>query len=182
MIFQHLGSHHIKKIDFRRLKLMVFFLIPWWFPAEYCRDPSWDQYYPIIYVNDMEAAVSCRLILYADDSALLGSGTSVSVIEETLGHELTFLSEWLVDNKLSIHLGKTESILFVSKKKIRKQSTMKIICGDNEVTAKDNVKYLGVSLDQSLGGKYIAESILKKVSHWHRRVYFVALDPSLSKG
>ena len=39
---------------------------------------------------------------------------------------------------------------------------MKIICGDNEVAAKDNVKYLGVSLDQSLGGKYIAESILKK--------------------
>ena len=61
----------------------------------------------LIYVNDMEAAVSCRLILYADDSALLVSGTSVSVIEETLGHELTFLSEWLVDNKLSIHLGKT---------------------------------------------------------------------------
>ena len=116
----------------------------------------------LIYVNDMEAAVSCRLILYADDSALLVSGTSVSVIEETLGHELTFLSEWLVDNKLSIHLGKTESILFGSNKKIRKQSTMKIICGDNVVTAKDNVKYLGVSLDQSLGGKYIAESILKK--------------------
>ena len=113
----------------------------------------------LIYVNDMEAAVSCRLILYADDSALLVSGTSVSVIEETLGHELTFLSKWLVDNKLSIHLGKTESILFGSHKKIRKQSTMKIICGDNEVTAKDNVKYLGVSLDQSLGGKYIAESI-----------------------
>ena len=36
---------------------------------------------------------------------------------------------------------------------------MKIICGNNEVAAKDNVKYLGVTLDQSLGGKYIAESI-----------------------
>ena len=32
----------------------------------------------------------------------------------------------------------------------------------NEVAATDNVKYLGVSLDQSLGGKYIAESILKR--------------------
>ena len=52
--------------------------------------------------------------------------------------------------------------LFGSNKKIRKQSTMKIICRDNEVTAKDNVKYLEVSLDQSLGGKYIAESIFKK--------------------
>ena len=115
-----------------------------------------------IYVNNMEAAVSCRLILYADNSALLISGTSVAVIEETLRHELTFLNQWLVDNKLSIHLGKTESILFGSNEKIRKQSTMKIICGDNEVAAKDNVKYLGVSLYQSRGGKYIAESILKK--------------------
>ena len=88
----------------------------------------------LIYVNDMEAAVSCGLILYADDSALLVSGTSVSVIEETLGHEL---SEWLVDNKLSIHLRKNESILFGSNKKIRKQSTMKTICGDNKFAAKD---------------------------------------------
>ena len=116
----------------------------------------------LIQVNDMEAAVSCRLILYDDDSALLFSGKSVFDIEETLGHELTFLSEWLVDNKLSIHLRKTESILFGSNKKIRKQSTMKIICGDNEVAAKDNVKYLGASLDQWLGGKYLAEIILKK--------------------
>ena len=93
----------------------------------------------LIYVNDMEAAVSCRLFLYADDSALLVSGTSVSVIEETLGHGLPFLSELLVDNNLSIHLGKSESILFGSNEKICKQSTMKIICGDKEVAAKDNV-------------------------------------------
>ena len=87
------------------------------------------------------------------------SQVEVSVIEETPGYELTFLSEWLVDNKLSIPLGQTESILIGSSKKIRKQSTMIIICGKNEVAVKDNVKYLGVILDQSLGGKYIAESI-----------------------
>ena len=67
----------------------------------------------LIYVNDIEAAVSCIIILYVDDSALMGSGTSVSGIEVTLGQELTFLSDWLVDNKLSIHLGKTDSILLV---------------------------------------------------------------------
>ena len=52
----------------------------------------------------MEADVSCRLIFYAVYSALLVSGRSVSVIEEPLGHEMTSLSEWLVNNKLSIHL------------------------------------------------------------------------------
>ena len=61
-------------------------------------------------------------------------------------------------------LGKTERILFGSNKKIRKQSTMKITCGENEVAAKDNLKYLGVSLDQSLGGKYIAENLKKRVT------------------
>ena len=57
-----------------------------------CRVPQRSILGPLlllIYVNDMEAAVSCRIILYADDSALLVSGTSVSVIEETLRHELT---------------------------------------------------------------------------------------------
>ena len=103
----------------------------------------------LIYVNDMETAVSCRLILYADDSALLVSGTSVSVIEETLGHELTSLSAWLVDNKLSIDLGKTKSFFLGSNKILRKQ------CGKNEVAAKDNVKYVGVSLNQSMRGRYI---------------------------
>ena len=53
-----------------------------------------------IYVNDMEFAVKCKLILYADDSALLVSGKDVKVIQEKLGKELCALSSWLVDNKL----------------------------------------------------------------------------------
>ena len=72
----------------------------------------------LLYVNDMESVVKCYLILYADDSALLVSGKDVKVIQKTLGKEFCALSSWLVDNKLSSHLGKTESILFGSCKKI----------------------------------------------------------------
>ena len=39
----------------------------------------------------MESAVSFRLFFYGGDSALLVLGRSVSVIEGTLGHELTSL-------------------------------------------------------------------------------------------
>ena len=61
----------------------------------------------LIYVNDMESAVKCKLILYADDS-LLVYRKDVKVIQETLGKELCVLSSWLViNNKLSLHLGKT---------------------------------------------------------------------------
>ena len=33
-------------------------------------------------------------------------------ISQKLGEELESCNEWLVDNKLSVHLGKTKSILF----------------------------------------------------------------------
>ena len=49
----------------------------------------------LISVNDMKAAVKCKLLLYADDSALLVSGKDVSEVERTLSMELGAVSEWL---------------------------------------------------------------------------------------
>ena len=42
----------------------------------------------------------------ADDSVLLVSGKDVAEIEAALSVELEAVQEWLVDNKLSRHLGK----------------------------------------------------------------------------
>ena len=97
----------------------------------------------LIYVNDMKSAVKCKLILYADDSALLVSGEDIKAIQETLGKELCALSSWLVDNKLSLHLGKTESILFGSCKKICNSPFLDIKCGDTKISSKKSVRYLG---------------------------------------
>ena len=52
----------------------------------------------------MKAAVKCKLLLYADDSALLASSSDVSEIEEILKRELESVSEWLSENRLSLHL------------------------------------------------------------------------------
>ena len=71
----------------------------------------------LLYVNDMQGAVTCTLLLYADDSALVISGKNLVTIERQLSLQLESVSDWLVDNRLSLHLGKTESILFGTKKK-----------------------------------------------------------------
>ena len=60
----------------------------------------------------MKAAVKCKLLLYADISALLVSGKDVLETERILSEELGAASEWLCENRLSLHLGKTQSILF----------------------------------------------------------------------
>ena len=49
----------------------------------------------LIYVNGMKTAVKCKLILYADVSALLVSGKDVVKIEQVLSRELKAVNEWL---------------------------------------------------------------------------------------
>ena len=73
----------------------------------------------LCYVNDMPISVKCKLLLYADDSALIISGFDPKEIAKELSKELESCRQWLIDNKLSLHLGKTEEILFGSKRKLR---------------------------------------------------------------
>ena len=53
----------------------------------------------------MESAVDCDLLLYADDLAILIRGKNIIDIEQKLSEELAKLNVWLIDNKLSLHLG-----------------------------------------------------------------------------
>ena len=45
----------------------------------------------LLYINDMEAAVSCQLILYPYDFYILVSGKNVIKIVEQLGNELKWM-------------------------------------------------------------------------------------------
>ena len=96
----------------------------------------------LIYVNDMSGAVENKLLLYADDPAILVADKNISTVETLLQRELEVVSDWMIDNKLSLHLGKTESILFGSKPRLRTQSNLKIECKSSVIKPKDNVKYL----------------------------------------
>lgn len=50
----------------------------------------------LVYVNDIPSGVRCKTFVYVDD---------------IFSSELGSIREWLVDDKLSLNLGKTESIL-----------------------------------------------------------------------
>jgi hypothetical protein len=125
----------------------------------------------IIYVNDMVDVVHCDLFLYADDSALVVRGRNINEIESKLENEINAVSKWLVTNKLSLHLGKTESIVFASKKKLKKCSKMKIVCNGISIDPKDSVKYLGATLEPDLSGKLMGHSVIKKVNSGLKFLY-----------
>jgi hypothetical protein len=126
----------------------------------------------LIYVNDMCSSVSeCNLYLYADDSAITFSSKSVTHIEQVLSQNLEKLSTWLIKNKLSLHLGKTECIIFSSKRKIKKLTNLKIKCNNTEIDQVSNVKYLGAYLDNSLAGTKMYEQTIKKINNTLKFLY-----------
>ena len=55
----------------------------------------------------MPATVKNKLLFYADDSCMLVSGMNKIEIRTLLSDDLKTVSHRLVDNKLSLHLGKT---------------------------------------------------------------------------
>ena len=112
-----------------------------------------------IYAKDMSGAVNHKLLLYADDSAILVADRNVSTIEILLQKELEVVSEWLVD-KLSLHLGKTEFILFGSKCRLKSQSNLWNSCEGTQIVSKEVVKYLGAVLEQCLSGESLVKLII----------------------
>lgn len=79
--------------------------------------------------------------------------------------EINSVYEWLTLNKLSLHLGKTESILFGSKRRLSSVNTVTVKCGDDVIALKSEVTYLGVTFDQSLSGDALASKLLTKSSN-----------------
>ena len=127
----------------------------------------------LIYVNDMSLSIDndCKLILYADDSAILFSHKCVDTISKKLGKVLESCSSWLVDNKLSLHLGKTECMLFGPKRKLSKVENFSIICNEHVIKATHQVKYLGLFIDDKLSGESIVSSIVQKVNNRLKFLY-----------
>ena len=86
----------------------------------------------------MSGIIGNKLLLYADDSAILVADKDISTVENALQTDLQIISEWLINNKLSLHLGKTESILFGSKSRLRSRSNLNIECKGSKIEPKDS--------------------------------------------
>ena len=125
----------------------------------------------LCYINDMPMSLKCKLLLYADDSALIISGKKPKKIAEELSKELNSCRNWLIDNKLSLHLGKTEAILFGTRYNLNQVNSFEVICNNEIIQNVKSVKYLGLQLDEDLAGESIVKEISKKVNSRLRFLY-----------
>ena len=109
--------------------------------------------------------MSSDLLLYADCSCLVFQHKNVTDIETHLSNDFSKLCEWFLDNKLSIHFGedKTKSILFGTKRKLRKVDKLNVTYQGIDIKQNSQVTYLGCILDETMSGEPMAYKTIKKI-------------------
>ena len=86
------------------------------------------------------------------------------IIAAKLSIELESCRQWMIGNKVSLHLGKTEGILFGTKRKLESVQDFAISCNSITIKTFSSVEYLGVILDNTLSGDSIASNVIKKTN------------------
>jgi hypothetical protein len=120
----------------------------------------------ILYVNDLPQCFSqCQVNIYADDTAFYVAKRTVHDINEVLQTEFESVHQWLCANQLSLHVGKTASMLICSRQKRAhlQDQTISLSLNDEAVSQVEGLKYLGVYIDCNLNFDQHIDEVCRKL-------------------
>ena len=144
----------------------------------------------LVYVNDIYmASDKLTFYLFADDTNLLYADKNPKSLKTIVNCELFKVVDWLIANKLSLNIKKTNYIIFHPYQKCI-NFNIRIKAYDSrtktffDLERKDHVKYLGIIIDRHLSWKhhinYIALKISRNIGIISRLKHFVPLKTLLS--
>ena len=120
----------------------------------------------ILYINDIGVCFEHATVnIYADDTLFYFAGSSIDSVSEALKADLHHVAEWLCSNKLSLHIGKTNSMLISSKPKSQTLQDIELnLSLDNQnISQVSSCKYLGIILDSKLNFHAHLDSVVSKL-------------------
>ena len=105
----------------------------------------------IIYINNLPTIVHhCEMTLFADDTAIYCFNTNLHDLEKELNEDLLNVAKWLNDNKLTLNLDKTKSMLIGSNHKLRDIRSLALTIFNYKIARVNSFKYLGIFLSNDL--------------------------------
>lgn len=122
----------------------------------------------LIYVNDIWMSCGLKVLSFADDTTVLAHGHNEISVTNKLNKELSNLSTWLRENRLTLNVNKTKC-LFISPpgKMINDNITLEIEGKSVERVSNKNsedLKFLGIYLDEHLSWNCHIDYTTKKLS------------------
>ena len=149
----------------------------------------------LLYINDLHRGIKfCKVHHFADDTNLLFITNSIKNLNKLINTDLKNLSNSLNANKISLNVKKTETIIFKSRRK-RYEGVIKLKLNRQRLYSSNNVKYLGIKIDENLNCKHHinevstklikANAILFKIRNYVnpkilRSIYFAIFESDLN--
>ena len=124
----------------------------------------------LIYINDLPFSLKkAKVTMYADDTSISFSSSSLEEVYQTLNSELSHRKQWLLGNKLSLNVLKSQALVVGSQPRVKKivDKTVdqpQFCIGDSQVKNVNQTKYLGVIIDRSLNWEEHINTLSTKVS------------------
>ena len=100
--------------------------------------------------------------IYADDTSLLLTDTSLNSLHQNLEQELILIISWLESNNLNLNLNKTNYILFQNRS--RKYYIPQVIVKGEQVQRVSHTKFLGLHIDENVNWSYHINEVCTKLS------------------
>ena len=115
----------------------------------------------LIYINDLPACLQCTTPrMYADDTTLSAASKSTIDLQQKVNCDLNNVKTWLLSNKLSLNVLKTEYMFIGSEFRLSNLGRVSSLIFDNQpIKRVTTAKHLGVVLDDNLA--------------WHEQIYHI---------
>ena len=134
-----------------------------------CGIPQGSNLGPLLfltYINDLPNCLHhATPRMFADDTNVSFAADSLEELQSVINSELERLKSWLITNKLSLNITKTEFMTIGSRQRINAtQGSITIKLDGSEINKVDTVKSLGVHIDKHLSWSTHIEKITKKIA------------------
>ena len=115
-----------------------------------------------LHINDLSSCIqNCKIHMFADDTSIQCSSSSVVDIEHSLQKDLNAVQAWMNANKLKLNLAKTFVMLIGTRQRVCAQR-VKLVVDDRLIEQVSTTKYLGVKIDSYLSWEQHIDFIVSK--------------------
>ena len=115
-----------------------------------------------IYVNTLPNCISHGNVdMYADDTTLMVSGSSVTDVEQKLSFALQELMVWINHNRLVLNTDKTCVMVIASRANLNKITSFKVSINGKALKRVNVAKCLGVLIDEELNWSKHVDKVTK---------------------
>lgn len=108
-----------------------------------------------------------KIVAFAHDIAMIGTAHTGPLLEESMNDALESIHTWMTNNGLEIAPKKTEAMMLTRK---WASIALKLRIAGHDVSLQKSVKYLGVTLDQSLTFSPHVERVTKSAAETARSI------------